>query len=151
MTRHLRRARRVRSSRGAIVLALLAAVGGLVVIADAQAPAVSATIALRDITSEAGVTFTHHAAPEKKYIVESMSGGVALFDFDNDGLTDLYFVDALTVETASDPRAARSELYRNVGNGRFENVTDKSGWRIQAGAWACAQPTSMATACRMCT
>jgi enediyne biosynthesis protein E4 len=87
----------------------------------------------RDVTSEAGVTFQHHAAPEKKYIVESMSGGVALFDFDNDGLIDIYFVDSLTVDTAKDPRAARSALYRNRGKGKFEDVTDKAqvghpGW-----------------------
>jgi len=87
----------------------------------------------RDVTREAGVTFQHHAAPEKKYIVESMSGGVALFDFDNDGLVDIYFVDSLTVDTAKDPRAARSALYRNRGKGQFEDITDKAqvghpGW-----------------------
>ena len=59
----------------------------------------------------------HHSAPEKKYIVESMSGGVALFDFDNDGRVDVYFVDSLTVDTAQDPKAARSALYRNLGGG----------------------------------
>ena len=62
---------------------------------------------LRDITREAGIAFEHHSAPEKKYIVESMSGGVALLDFDNDGLVDIYFVDSLTVDTANDPRAAQ--------------------------------------------
>ena len=81
----------------------------------------------RDITREAGITFQHHAAPEKKYIVESMGGGVALFDFDNDNLIDIYFVDSLTVDTAKDPRAARSALYRNRGSGKFEDVTDKAG------------------------
>jgi hypothetical protein len=84
-------------------------------------------ILFRDIAREAGVTFRHHAAPEKKYIVESMSGGVALFDYDNDGLVDIYFVDSLTVETAKDPTAARSALYHNLGNGKFEDVTDRSG------------------------
>jgi len=84
-------------------------------------------VLFRDLTREAGITFQHHAAPEKKYIVESMSGGVALFDFDNDGLPDLYFVDSLTVETAKDPSAARSALYRNLGKGKFEDVTDKAG------------------------
>ena len=69
----------------------------------------------RDITREAGITFQHHAAPEKKYIVESMSGGVALFDYDNDGRLDIYFVDSLTVDTAGDPKQARSALYRNCG------------------------------------
>jgi len=81
----------------------------------------------RDITREAGITFQHHAAPEKKYIVESMSGGVALFDYDNDGLADIYFVDSLTVETANQPKAARSALYRNLGNLKFVDVTDKAG------------------------
>jgi hypothetical protein len=81
----------------------------------------------RDVTREAGVTFVHHAAPDKKYIVESMSGGVALLDFDNDGRVDIYFTDALTVATAKDPKAARSALYRNLGHGRFEDVTDKAG------------------------
>ena len=44
-----------------------------------------------------------------------MSGGVALFDFDRDGRVDIYFVDSLTVDTASDPKKARSALYRNLG------------------------------------
>lgn len=87
----------------------------------------SSTAAFRDITREAGISFQHHAAPEKKFIVESMSGGVALFDYDNDGLPDLYFVDSLTVDTANDPNAARSALYHNLGRGRFEDVTDKAG------------------------
>jgi enediyne biosynthesis protein E4 len=81
----------------------------------------------RDVTREAGITFQHHAAPEKKYIVESMSGGVATVDVDNDGLLDIYFVNSLTVETRNNPKAARSELYRNLGNWRFADVTDKAG------------------------
>ena len=86
-----------------------------------------ATVLFRDITASAGITFQHHAAPEKKYIVESMSGGVALFDYDNDGLVDIYFVDSLTVDTAANPQAARSALYRNRGNLKFEDVTDRAG------------------------
>jgi enediyne biosynthesis protein E4 len=90
-------------------------------------PSPQAELLFRDISRQAGITFQHHAAPEKKFIVESMSGGVALFDFDNDGLLDIYFVDSLTVATATDPSAARSALYRNLGSGRFEDVTDKAG------------------------
>ena len=86
-----------------------------------------AAILFRDITKDTGITFMHHAAPEKKFIVESMSGGVALFDYDNDGLPDIYFVDSLTVETAGNPNAARSALYHNLGGSRFEDVSDKSG------------------------
>jgi hypothetical protein len=81
----------------------------------------------RDVTRQAGITFQHHADPEKKYIVESMSGGVALFDFDNDGLLDIYLVDSLTVDTAKNHKAARSALYRNRGRLQFEDVTDKAG------------------------
>src|SRR6266852_4116354 len=43
-----------------------------------------------DITDSTGIRFKHTSAPEKKYIVESMSGGVALFDYDNDGCLDIY-------------------------------------------------------------
>jgi enediyne biosynthesis protein E4 len=86
-----------------------------------------AAVLYRDITREAGITFQHHAAPEKKFIVESMSGGVALFDYDNDGRLDIYFVDSLTVDNASRPEAARSALYRNLGNRKFEDVTDRAG------------------------
>jgi hypothetical protein len=108
------------------------AAGAIAVMAlAADAPRIAAAGApgpwFRDATSEAGITFLHHAAPEKKYIVESMSGGVALFDFDNDGLVDLYLVDSLTVETAGDPNAARSALYRNLGHGKFQDVTEKAG------------------------
>ena len=104
-------------------LALLAAPAVLAQVAGSGAP----RLLFRDIRAEAGVAFEHHSAPEKKYIVESMSGGVALFDYDNDGRVDIYLVDSLTVETAKDPRAARSALYRNLGGGRFQDVTDRAG------------------------
>ena len=80
-----------------------------------------------DITDSAGVTFRHISAPEKKYIVESIGGGVALFDYDNDGCLDIYFTNALTVDTASDPRSSRSALYHNNCDGTFADVTEKSG------------------------
>jgi hypothetical protein len=88
---------------------------------------VATTALYRDIARETGITFQHHAAPEKKFIVESMSGGVALFDYDNDGRLDIYFVDSLTVDSANRPEAARSALYRNVGGLKFEDVTDRAG------------------------
>ena len=80
-----------------------------------------------DVTAASGITFRHVFAPEKRYVVESMSGGVALFDYDNDGRQDIYLVNAPTVATAADPRSARSELWRNNGDGTFTDVTDKAG------------------------
>jgi enediyne biosynthesis protein E4 len=80
-----------------------------------------------DITQSSGVTFHHLSAPEKKYIVESMGGGVALFDFDNDGCLDIYFTNALTVDTATNPGSSRSALYRGHCDGTFTDVTERSG------------------------
>ena len=105
-------------------LPLLMSIGATAILAQSTT---SPGARFRDITRDAGITFQHHAAPEKKYIVESMSGGVAMLDFDNDGLVDLYFVDSLTVDTAKTPSAARSALYRNLGGGKFQDVTDKAG------------------------
>lgn len=86
-----------------------------------------AKIQFTDITSAAGITFKHVASPEKRYIVESMSGGVALFDYDNDGDLDVYFVNSLTVDLVKSKGKTKSELYRNDGDGRFTNVSAKSG------------------------
>jgi hypothetical protein len=80
-----------------------------------------------DITEQAGVTFKHVSSPEKRYIVESMSGGVALFDYDNDGRLDIYFVNSLTVDLVKSKGKTRSVLYRNLGDGTFADVTDKAG------------------------
>src|SRR6185295_14718562 len=80
-----------------------------------------------DVTEATGIRFKHITAPEKKYIVESMSGGVALFDYDNDGWLDIYFTNSLTVETADDLKSSRSVLYHNEHDGTFSDVTEKSG------------------------
>ena len=85
------------------------------------------SVRFTDITGTSGITFAHVSAPDKRYIPESMSGGVALFDFDRDGNLDVYLVNSLTVDTARDPRSARSELWRGRGDGTFEDVTDRSG------------------------
>src|SRR5947207_9572865 len=84
-------------------------------------------VTFTDITAEAGITFRHVASPEKRYIVESMSGGVALFDYDNDGYLDIYFVNSLTVEMVKSNVKTRSALYHNNGDGTFTDVTDKAG------------------------
>lgn len=84
-------------------------------------------VTFTDVTRESRITFSHIWSPDKKYILESMSGGVAVFDFDHDGLPDVYLVNSPTVATAGDPHSARSELWRNLGDGTFADVTDKAG------------------------
>ena len=73
------------------------------------------------------MTFKHVSSPEKKYIVESMSGGVALFDYDNDGDLDIYLVNSLTVDLVKSKGKTKSELYHNDGQGKFTEVGDKAG------------------------
>ncbi|MEM9555273.1 MAG: CRTAC1 family protein [Acidobacteriota bacterium] len=98
-----------------------------------------AQIAFDDVTRAAGITFEQQSAPEKKYILESMSGGVALVDVDNDGRLDLYLVNSLTVATATEPRSAPSALYRNLGGGRFEDISESAGVAYPGwGVGACA-------------
>jgi enediyne biosynthesis protein E4 len=80
-----------------------------------------------DITDKAGITFKHVSSPEKKYIVESMSGGVALLDYDNDADLDIYLVNSLTADMVKLKQKTRSALYRNDGDATFTDVTDKAG------------------------
>lgn len=80
-----------------------------------------------DITKSAAISFEHVSSPDKRYIVESMSGGVAVLDYDNDGLLDIYFVNSLTVDVLKSNGKTTSALYRNMGNGTFADVTSKAG------------------------
>src|ERR1700760_5056915 len=82
---------------------------------------------LVDITRSTKIHFDHLSSPEKKYIVESMSGGVALIDFDRDGWPDIYFTNAPGVDMALANKKARSALYRNNHDGTFTDVTEKAG------------------------
>src|SRR5690348_15881350 len=62
---------------------------------------------LEDVTEKAGIHFRHAYSPEKKYIPESMSGGVILIDYDRDGWPDIYFSNAPTLEMAMKHETAR--------------------------------------------
>ncbi len=66
---------------------------------------------------------------EKRYIIEANSGGVCLFDFDNDGLVDVYLVNGGELESfrKRQPSSLRHGLFRNQGGRRFQDVTAKSG------------------------
>ncbi|MBM3725225.1 MAG: CRTAC1 family protein [Acidobacteria bacterium] len=82
-------------------------------------PALHASFA--DITTAAGIRWRHaNAASAHRYIIETTTGGLAFFDYDNDGLIDLFLV------TGSGP-GARHALYRNLGGFRFEDVTARAG------------------------
>ena len=82
---------------------------------------------LVDITAQTGIKFSHTADPDKKYIVESMGGGVLVLDYDRDGWPDIYFTNAPTVAMALKGQKARGALYHNNRDGTFTDVTDKAG------------------------
>jgi enediyne biosynthesis protein E4 len=82
---------------------------------------------LVDITASTHIRFNHLASPDKKYIVESMSGGVALIDYDRDGWLDIYFTNAPDVDMQLAGKKARSALFHNNRDGTFTDVTDKAG------------------------
>ena len=80
-----------------------------------------------DVTQEAGVRFQHEDGRSyKKYFVETLGSGVALFDYDNDDDLDLYFVNGADLDR-SDAQPAINRLYRNRGDGTFIDVTAESG------------------------
>ncbi len=80
-----------------------------------------------DVTAQAGIRFQHTSDPLKKYIPESMSGGVLLLDYDRDGWLDIYFTNAPTVAMALRGEQAHSALYHNNRDGTFTDVTEKAG------------------------
>lgn len=82
---------------------------------------------LVDITASTSIHFQHSSSPEARFIAESMSGGVALIDYDGDGWPDIYFTNAPSVDMALHGRRARSALYHNNHDGTFTDVTDKAG------------------------
>jgi hypothetical protein len=82
---------------------------------------------LVDITKSTRIGFEHKSSPDAKFIAESMSGGVALIDYDGDGWPDIYFTNAPSVEMALHGVKARSALYHNNHDGTFTDVTDKAG------------------------
>ena len=81
---------------------------------------------------------TFCGGPTKDHILESACGGVALFDYDGDGLLDIYLVTAaeLTPDRARIPH--RNVLYRNLGGWKFQDVSKQAGVDLAAwGSGAC--------------
>lgn len=94
-------------------------------IVDPKAP-----IIFEDVTDKTTLAnFKHRSgSPQKNYIFETPSGGVGILDYDGDGLPDVYLLNGSTLAAADGKeKPPRAALYRNLGNWKFEDVTDKAG------------------------
>ena len=85
-------------------------------------------VRLRDVTKQTGITFKHTDGNcGKRYIMETVSAGLALFDYDGDGDVDIYFLNGAPLKGTKVAVTPRNALYRNDGNFKFTDVTDKAG------------------------
>lgn len=102
------------------------------------APQSQSPVTFTDITAQGGVRFRHYASPtSRKYLPETMGGGVALFDYDNDGRLDIFFTNGALIQDPM-PKGARPDkrdprfwnrLYHQKADGTFEDVTERAGLR----------------------
>jgi enediyne biosynthesis protein E4 len=89
-----------------------------------------------DVSSKLGIRFKHEASPTtKKYLLETMGSGVAVFDYDNDGRLDIFFANGAQIDDPMPPdsiprkTAAKywNRLFHQKRDGTFEDVTEKAG------------------------
>ena len=135
----MKRQRECRRLSLALLLCLALSVSGPLAAAQkgsAQSTASSSGEAFVDATQRLGVSFQYHAShTSRKYLLETMGPGVALFDYDNDGRLDIFLVNGAPIGDPTPkgavPQKTDSQywnrLYHQKADGSFEDVTEKSG------------------------
>src|SRR5262245_28427018 len=116
---------RMRLSRGVCVVAA-GALGAAGVPAADRLDQQSARGQLRDVAADSGVRFVRHiGSTSGKFYIDSVPGGLAVFDYNGDGRPDIFFTDGAALPSLEKrlPDHA-NRLYRNEGNMRFTDVTD---------------------------
>ena len=125
-----------------LALSVIAALGGVAIasaakkISASDRPTATAPGHFVDVTEKLGIHFRHQASPtSKKYLLETMGSGVALFDYDNDGRLDIFFANGArledptakgTIPKKDDPKYW-NRLYHQKPDRTFEDVTGKAG------------------------
>ncbi|MDE3168463.1 MAG: VCBS repeat-containing protein, partial [Acidobacteriota bacterium] len=110
-------------TRGAAAACVLA--GALLAATAPRVPPIRFT----DVAASAGVSFVLENHPtDHKYMIETMPGGIAAFDYDGDGRPDIYFTNGADIPSLekSGPRYW-NRLYHNEGNWKFRDVTAEAG------------------------
>jgi len=93
------------------------------------AAAAQAPIHFENKASEAGVKFVLENSPTpRKHLVETMPGGVAVFDYNSDGRPDIFFTNGAALPSMEkNSKKFHNRLFRNDGNWKFTDVTDQAG------------------------
>lgn len=87
----------------------------------------NSAIRLTNVTAQTGINFQHnHGGSGQGYIVEGMVAGLALFDYDSDGLVDIYFLNGAALKGTMLESPPKNRLYHNQGNWKFNDVTDEA-------------------------
>src|SRR5260370_5122087 len=106
-----------------ITLGILLVLGN----ASQNPPPARPTPRFEDVTKEAGLSVPHLSTPEKRYIVESMSGGVGFIDCDNDGKLDIVTVNGSSVDQYRQGGDLMITLYHQDSNLKFTDITKTAG------------------------
>ncbi len=105
---------------------VLAIAVGMLLLAPAPPPK-TPLMHFREITQQAGLTTVPPSSPDKRYLVETMGGGVALFDCDNDGKLDILVVGDSTIDHYLHGGDLMVTLYHQDGDLHFTDITQSSG------------------------
>ncbi|MDE0424189.1 MAG: CRTAC1 family protein [Candidatus Poribacteria bacterium] len=96
-------------------------------------------ISFTAVTEEAGIQFQHvDGRSGQRYFLETVGSGVAFFDYDDDGLLDIYFVNSADLPGSHSPTLPTNRLYHNNGDGTFTDVTEQVGVGDTGYGAACA-------------
>jgi hypothetical protein len=109
------------------VLALCVLFSLAFAMAQTKTPSARAVPQFEDVSKQAGLTTSHISTAEQHYIIESMSGGIALFDCDDDGRLDIAMVNGSTVEHYRDGGDPLITLYHQDEDLKFSNITQSAG------------------------
>jgi len=92
-------------------------------------PSVASPIRFREMAGQAGLDFVLQNNPTpRKHMIETMPGGVAAFDYNGDGLTDIFFTNGASIPSLEkDSPKFFNRLYRNDGGMKFTDVTSETG------------------------
>lgn len=123
-----------RPAASAILIALVGSPAAPAGSGSEGTPSAPFPIRFEDVTESAGIRFRHEraASPEKLYL-ETMGAGVGWIDYDQDGWLDVFFVNSGPTPEFRPETPPQPALYRNLGDGTFVEVTEKSGLTVGDG------------------